>query len=136
MSRIEPRTLPQSQTQPGGEVPGGRQVGEVAGASRAVSVTRTRRKPARETKELQGKLRKIAGSKEVLASDVTPLRGRRKEQLIGEIARIIEKIERFEEDDPDDKVTLLCKVMLREHMRRLSLVVGTQVESNSLGGEV
>ena len=136
MSRVEPRILSHSHTQSGHEVSGSNRSDNAAGASRSIAVTRVRKKPARESKELPGKLRKLSGTKEILASDVTPLRGRKKDQLIGDLARIIEKIERFEEDDPNDQVALLCKVMLSEQMRRLSLINGTQVESNSLGGEV
>ena len=136
MSRVEPRILSHSHTQSGHEINGQNKIDNVAGASRSIAVTRVRKKPARESRELPGKLRKLSGSKEVLASDLTPLRGRKKEQMIGDLARIVAKIEEFEKNDPEDQVAMLCKVMLSEQMRRLSLINGTQVESNNLGGEV
>lgn len=76
----------------------------------------------------------LAKAKQVLSSDVQPLRDRSREELITDITRILQTIEQIEQIEGEDETTRLCRVMLNEHARRLLLVQGTQIESDGLKG--
>ena len=71
---------------------------------------------------------------QVLTADLQPLRDKRRDDLIAEIASIIHTIEHIEEFDGQDETTKLCKLMLMEHTRRLLLIQDTQVDSDGLKG--
>jgi len=134
MSRIEPRTHLPIQSPSSNEVSGTKQASNVAGAMRGVPLSRVRKQHLRKPKEAPEKISSVAGNKAVLAGDIQPLRNRRKDQLIGDISRIISKLDAMEGMDDGDDVSKLCKVMLHEHVRRLSLISGTQIESDTLKG--
>ncbi len=134
MSRIEPRTHLPIQPPSSSEVSGAKHAGNVAGAMRGVPLSRVRKQQLRKPKEAPEKINSIAGNKAVLAGDIQPLRDRRKDQLIGDISRIISKLDEMDGLDGEDDVSQLCKVMLHEHIRRLNLISGTQTESDTLKG--
>ena len=132
MSRIEPRTNLPIQPHSSSDVSGAKQANNVAGAMRGVPLTRVRKQQLRKPKEGQEKISSVAGNKAVLSGDIQPLRNRRKDQLIGDISRIISKLDEMQ--GMDDDVSSLCKIMLHEHVRRLSLISGTPIESDTLKG--
>jgi len=134
MSRIEPRTHLPIQTSQVSNPEDVSKSSNVAGAMRGVPLSRVRKQQLRKPKEAPEKTSAVAGNKAVLAGDIQPLRDRRKDQLIGDISRIISKIDELEEMEGEEDVSKLCKVMLHEHIRRLTLISGTQVEADTLKG--
>ena len=78
--------------------------------------------------------KKFSSIKDISETDLQPLMGAKREQLIGDLSRILVSIQNFEEQAGEDETSLLCKMMLKEQVRRMLLVKGGQTESDNLRG--
>ena len=82
----------------------------------------------------QKKQKKLNAPSDISETDLQPLTGKNREDVIGELSKILITIQEIEADDGEDETTNLCKMMLSEHIRRLMLVQGTEVVSDGLKG--
>lgn len=134
MSRIETRVQTPLQRLDNPVTPAKPEANPAAAASPTRKLTRLRSKNWIKSKVDAKRAGALAQLKQVLNSDVQPLRDRRREELITDITRILQTIEQIEGFEGEDETTRLCKIMLNEHARRLLLVQGTQIESDGLKG--
>jgi len=134
MSRIETRVQTPLQRSDSQGVSNGPTANPVAGSQNARRITKSRPRNWGHNKVGSKNSEGLSELKQVLSSDVQPLRDRRREELITDITRILQTIEQIEKLEGEDETTMLCKVMLSEHARRLLLVQGTQIESDGLKG--
>lgn len=134
MSRIETRVQTPLQRSESPSVSKSEESNPVAGSQNARKISRLRERSKSDNKVGSKKSQSLSGLKQVLSSDIQPLRERKRDELISDITRILQTIERIEEVEGEDETTTLCKVMLSEQARRLLLVHGTQIESDGLKG--
>ncbi|MEM8651231.1 MAG: hypothetical protein AAGF54_11925 [Pseudomonadota bacterium] len=78
--------------------------------------------------------KKFSSIKDISEADLQPLMGAKREQLIGDLSRILVAIQNFEEQAGEDDTSVLCKMMLKEQVRRMLLVKGGQTEADNLRG--
>lgn len=134
MSRIETRVQTPLQRSDSAGVSANSESNPTAANQAARRITRLRPKNWTNSKANSKRSGALAQIKQVLNSDIQPLRDRKREELITDISRILQTIEQIEGFEGEDETTRLCKVMLSEHARRLLLVQGTQIESDGLKG--
>jgi hypothetical protein len=80
------------------------------------------------------KNKKLVSASDIEETDLQPLSGKNRDQMMGELSRILVAIDTYEDARGEDETSQLCKMMLGEHVRRLSLVSGTEVVSDGLKG--
>ncbi|MEO0327120.1 MAG: hypothetical protein AAF217_00840 [Pseudomonadota bacterium] len=80
------------------------------------------------------KTKHLTSATEVADTELQALAGRKRDQMVGELTRLLSTIQKIEEMDGEDETSRLCTIMLREHIRRLLLVDGIQTETDELKG--
>ena len=102
--------------------------GPVAASSAAGGLRRVRSSWALEARERIGnyfgnrRLRKLASAVQTSDQDVGAVSGRRSEELITDLSRILMVVERDMQEQPADQVDQLFHAMLQENIRRLVVV--------------
>lgn len=89
--------------------------------------------------KLKQKERTKRGSKlssicEVQDTDIAPLLGKKRQKIIADLTRILAELEQKDELQGEDEVSVLCKSMLHEHLRRLVLLPDTETDAEFLKG--
>ena len=80
------------------------------------------------------KTSKLTSATQVSEIELQPLAGRKRDQMVGDLTRVLRSIREIESEDGEDETSKLCKIMLQEQIRRLMLIDGTQVEPDELKG--
>ena len=92
----------------------------------------TKTKLARKERTKRGG--KLASICEVQDSDIAPLLGKKRQNIIADLTRILAELEHKDELQGEDEVSALCKSMLHEHLRRLVLLPDTEADAEILKG--
>ncbi len=93
-----------------------------------------RSKYSRNKKLGSKKSKKLVAASDIAETDLQPLAGKNRDQMIGDLSRILMAIQSYDNAKGEDETSQLCKMMLNEHVRRLSMIKGTQVMSDGLKG--
>jgi len=93
-----------------------------------------RERTASQQKEKLKKNKRLTSTREVIEADIMPLSGKKRQQMVADITRLIDAINRDEEENGGDSVSDLCKSMLNEHLRRLMILPEFQTDSTGLKG--
>lgn len=80
------------------------------------------------------KSKKLVAASDIAETDLQPLAGKNRDQMMGDLSRILVAIQSYDDAKGEDETSQLCKMMLNEHVRRLSMITGTQVMSDGLKG--
>lgn len=80
------------------------------------------------------KSKRIVFASDIAETDLQPLSGKNRDQMMAELSRILVSIVQYDEARGEDETSQLFKVMVNEHVRRLSLITATEVNSDGLRG--
>ncbi len=80
------------------------------------------------------KSKKLVAASDIAETDLQPLAGKNRDQMIADLSRILVAIQSYDDTKGEDETSQLCKMMLNEHVRRLAMITGTQVMSDGLKG--
>jgi len=135
MSRIETRnnTSIIQPPVPGG-VKGNSNLNNTATPQAIKQFTNIRSKFSGNKKLTSKKAKKLVAASDVSETDLQPLSGKNRDQMMGDLSRILVAIHSYDDAKGEDDTSQLCKVMLNEHLRRLSMIAGTEVVSDGLKG--
>jgi len=135
MSRIETRNNPAvTQVPQNGDVAKTANLNNAATPQAVQRFSNIREKFSGKEKIASKKSKRIAFASDIAETDLQPLSGKNRDQMMAELSRILVSILHYEEAQGEDETSQLFKVMINEHVRRLSLVTVTQVNSDGLKG--
>lgn len=80
------------------------------------------------------KAKKLVAASDIAETDLQPLSGKNRDQMMGDLSRILMAITSYDDAKGEDETSQLCKVMLNEHIRRLAMIAGTEIMSDGLKG--
>ena len=80
------------------------------------------------------KAKKLVAASDIAETDLQPLSGKNRDQMMGDLSRILVAITSYDNAKGEDETSQLCKVMLNEHIRRLTMIAGTEIVSDGLKG--
>lgn len=87
------------------------------------------------SKKLAGKkAKKLVAASDIAETDLQPLTGKNRDQMMGDLSRILVAITSYDDAKGEDETSQLCKLMLNEHIRRLAMIAGTEIMSDGLKG--
>lgn len=109
-------------------------VASTSNAANAQRIFQVQKKQNKNRKISSGKLRKLHSPSDISETDLQPLMGKKRDDLIAGLSRVLVSIQEYEQEAGEDETSNLCKMMLGEHVRRLTLVQGTQIVSDGLRG--
>lgn len=136
MSRIETRNNPANITQANqtGSASKTSKLNETASKQAVQQFSNIREKFKGNQKIGSKKSKRIVAASDISETDLQPLSGKNRDQMMGELSRILVSILAHDEINGEDDTSQLCKMMLNEHVRRLSMISGTEVVSDGLKG--
>ena len=89
---------------------------------------------SKSKKLVSKKAKKLVRASDIAETDLQPLSGKNRDQMMGDLSRILVAITSYDDAKGEDETSQLCKVMLNEHIRRLSMIAGTEIISDGLKG--
>ncbi len=136
MSRIETRNNPNiTQTTPSGDaVKNSKLINNAATPQAVQRFTKIRDKFVGNKKIAIKKTKRLVAASDIEEVDLQPLSGKNRDEMMGDLSRILVSLTTYEQSRGTDETSQLCKMMLSEHVRRLSLISGTEVVSDGLKG--
>ena len=135
MSRIETKNNTAITQLPGsGDVKGNSQLTNAATPQAIKQFTNIRSKFSSKKKLTSKKAKKLVAASDIAETDLQPLSGKNRDQMMGDLSRILVAISSYDEAKGEDETSQLCKMMLSEHVRRLSMIAGTEIVSDGLKG--
>jgi len=85
-------------------------------------------------KLISKKAKKLVAASDIAETDLQPLSGKNRDQMMGDLSRILIAINSYDDAKGEDETSQLCKIMLNEHIRRLAMIAGTEIISDGLKG--
>lgn len=135
MSRIETKNNTAiNQTPVQGGVAGGNKLNETVSKQAIQQFSNIREKFNGNKKVASKKSKRIVAATDISETDLQPLAGKNRDQMMGDLSRILVSLMDYDSAGGEDDTSKLCKMMLNEHVRRLSLISGTEVVSDGLKG--
>ena len=135
MSRIETRNNPVITPSPNtGNVAGNSKLDNAATPQAIKRFSNIREKFSGNNKVATKKAKKLVAASDIAETDLQPLAGKNRDQMMGDLSRILLAIHSYDETKGEDETSQLCKMMLNEHVRRLSMIEGTEIVSDGLKG--
>ncbi len=135
MSRIETKNNTAIVQNPNsGDVKGSSKLNNAATPHAIKQFTNIRSKFSGNKKLTSKKSKKLVAASDIAETDLQPLAGKNRDQMMGDLSRILVAIQSYDDAKGEDETSQLCKMMLNEHVRRLAMITGTQVESDGLKG--
>lgn len=134
MSRIDTRNdtfINQRTAQGSSRVNPAEQSSQVAGA---FGVRNVRSKLGDSFRAKSKKKKRLASASDISEALLQPIAGRKRDEFIGDLTRLMNTLSNIEKSLGEDETSMLCKVMLKEQIRRLLLVEGAQVDADNLRG--
>ncbi len=80
------------------------------------------------------KTRRLSSATDISEASLQPLAGKKREEFIGDLTRLLNCMIEIERNLGEDETSSLCKVMLKEQIRRMLLVDGAQSDADVLRG--
>jgi len=109
-------------------------VAGAAASSAARSIWQVQSKLSGNRKIRSKKAKQLVSASDISETDLQPLMGKRRDEMIGDLTRMLVSIHEYDGESGEDETSRLCKMMLGEHVRRLTLIKGTQIVSDGLRG--
>lgn len=135
MSRIETRNNPNVvQPNQAGGAEKSSKLNEAASKQAVKQFANIREKFKGNQKITSKKSKRVVAASDVEETDLQPLAGKNRDQMMAELSQILVSILAHDEMTGEDDTSKLCKMMLNEHVRRLSMITGTEVVSDGLKG--
>jgi len=135
MSRIETRNnTAVSPNHNQVDVKGNSKLNNAATPQAVKQFTNIRSKFSDAKKLTSKKAKKLVAASDIAETDLQPLSGKNRDQMMGDLSRILMAITSYDDAKGEDETSQLCKVTLNEHIRRLAMIAGTEIMSDGLKG--
>lgn len=135
MSRVDTRNNTNIiQSNQAGGVDKGSKLNEAASKQAVRQFTNIREKFKGNQSITSKKTKRVVAASDIEETDLQPLAGKNRDQMMAELSQILVSILAHDEMTGEDDTSKLCKMMLNEHVRRLSMITGTEVVSDGLKG--